>query len=156
MLKSQGRGGGVEKEDPGSMNLLINLWKKEKVGGTFSSPLSTRININKSDVCSQDSFPSLIDKKWKSSREKMISRAGPAIRRLGQARIEIFIQFLQDMVTSCPAFPPPLPVTDTNLVLSQWMSQCRPCVLPYVPTDPYHYLQTHPHLISPNTFFNLI
>lgn len=148
----------MEREDSqvGSMNLLINLWKKEKVRGTFSSPLSTRININKSDICSQVSFPSLTDKRWKNSREKMISRAGPAIHRLRQEKIEIFIQILQDMVTSSPAFPPPLPVTDTNLVLSQGMPQRCPCVLPYVPTDPYHYLQTHPHLISPNTFFNLI
>lgn len=60
------------------------------MGGAFSSPLSTRININKSDVCSQDSFALLTDKRWKSSREKMISRAGPAIHGLGQKRIEIF------------------------------------------------------------------
>ena len=66
------------------------------MGGAFSSPLSTRININKSDVCSQDSFALLTDKRWKSSREKMISRAGSAIHGLGQERIEIFLQILQD------------------------------------------------------------
>lgn len=149
----RGREGGCR----GRKHELINeLVEKEKVGGAFSSPLSTRININKSDVCSQDSFALLTDKRWKSSREKMISRAGSAIHGLGQERIEIFLQILQDVVTSCPVFPPPLPVTDTNIVLSQGMPQCRPCVLPDVPTDPYHYLQTHPHLISPNTFFNLI
>lgn len=65
-----------------------------------------------------------------------------------------------DLTECVYSMPTHLPLTpDANLTLSLGMPQYRkscPCVLPNVPTDPYHYLQPHPLLISPNTFFNLI
>lgn len=109
--------------------------------------------------CPAANFPRTL-----KASDQLISRDGWAIYSLGQKHSSNVHPepTRHGHFVLCPPTSPSQALSDTWHKPFPWawgMRQCRkscPWVSSNVPTDPYHYLQAHPQLISPNTFSNLI